>query len=219
MKNCRKVTVYFDGLCEPRNPRGVAAYGYVIYVDGVRFSSGRGLAAEPWSEMASNNVAEYTALIQALKWLLENGYMEVVVRGDSQLVIRQMTGRYAVRASRIIPLYERAVELASKFRSVRFEWVPRDENWEADYESELAYADYWRKCKIGEAEEIEPGEVAQIAPLKFRVRGYIVDLEAYTCQCPDYRRVNRKPRLRVKLPCKHIIAAEKIGRKPSPRLQ
>lgn len=58
MAEAKRVTVYYDGACEPRNPRGVATYGFVIYKDGVKIGEGKGLAAEPWSEGASNNVAE-----------------------------------------------------------------------------------------------------------------------------------------------------------------
>jgi ribonuclease HI len=206
-----KVTVYYDGACEPRNPGGVAAYGFVVYAGGRKIGEGRGLAmAKPWSSEASNNVAEYSAMINAFKWLIENGYggADVVVKGDSQLSIRQMQGVYAVRAPRIIPLHQEAKRLAAAFRSVRFQWIPREENREADMLSELALRDYWREYKAEEAREIRPEEVKPLSGSRFRVRGYTVDLEEYTCECPDYRRANSNPRLRVKLPCKHIIAAE-----------
>lgn len=87
MKGGRKVTVYFDGLCEPRNHRGGRSLRIRDICGWSESCIGEGLAAEPWSEMASNNVAEYRALIQALKWLLENGYAdaEVVVRATASL--------------------------------------------------------------------------------------------------------------------------------------
>jgi len=206
-----KVVIYYDGACEPRNPGGVATYGFVIYVDGKKAGEGRGLAAEPWSIHASNNVAEYAGMIAALKWLLQNGYegAEVLVRGDSQLSIRQMQGRYAVRAPRIASLYEEAVRLSKKFGKIRFEWVPREGNGEADMLSELALRDYWRAYKSEKASEIAPQEIVRISDKKFMVRGYSVDLRAYTCECPDYARANRNRRLRIRLPCKHLIAAER----------
>ena len=210
-----EVTVYYDGACEPRNPGGVATYGFVVYVGGRKVGEGRGLAmARPWSGEASNNVAEYSAMINAFRWLIENGYggADVVVKGDSQLSIRQMQGVYSVRAPRIIPLYREAKRLAAAFRSVRFQWVPREENEEADMLSELALRDYWREYKAEKAREIKPWEVKPLSRSKFRVRGYTVDLEEYTCECPDYARANRNPRLRVKLPCKHILAAEAARR-------
>jgi len=138
------IVVYFDGACEPWNPRGIATYGYVIYRDGKIHHKGKGLACEPFSPKASNNVAEYTAMIEALKFLVENRMTseKVVVRGDSQLTIRQMLGVYSVRASRIIPLYKRAASLVKHFRDIRFEWVPREKNEEADELSHEAYVEY-----------------------------------------------------------------------------
>jgi len=211
-RQIQKVTVYYDGACEPRNPRGVATYGFVIYLDRKKIGEGKGLAAEPWSNQASNNVGEYTAMIKALEWLLSHGYAdaEVLVRGDSQLSIRQMQGLYAVKAPRIIPLYRKARRLVSKFRRVVFEWIPREQNSEADLLSELAFKEYWVRYKSGKAAEIRPEEIKHVSGSLFIVRGYKVDVEAYTCECPDYRRMNRNPRFQIKLPCKHILAAQKM---------
>jgi len=214
-REIKELVTYYDGACEPKNPGGIATYGFVVYKNGDKIGEGRGLAAEPWSEGATNNVAEYTAMIQALKWLLEHGYADakVLVRGDSQLSIRQMQGLYEVRALRIIPLYKKAVELAKKFKKVRFEWVPREENEEADLLSELALRDYWIIYKSEKAKEINPNEITYIGNSKFKVKGYMVNLEAYTCECPDYKYSNLNPKFRVKLPCKHIIAAEDFLKK------
>jgi ribonuclease HI len=67
---------------------------------------------------------------------------EVTIRSDSQLLIYQLSGLYAVRAERIKPLYERAISLAQKFRRIGFEWVSREESSEADELSRRAYRDY-----------------------------------------------------------------------------
>jgi len=211
-----KLSVYYDGLCEPRNPKGVATYGFVVYRDGAKIGEGRGLAAEPWSESASNNVGEYRGLIAAFEWLLEHDYegAEVLIRGDSQLSIRQMQGWYSVNAPRILPLHRRARELASKFSKVAFEWVPREQNEEADLLSELALKEYWTEYKSKKAAEIRPEEIEHVSGSIFNVRGYRVDAEAGTCECPDYTWTNRNQRLQVRLPCKHIIAARQHARQP-----
>ncbi|MEM4143951.1 MAG: ribonuclease HI [Candidatus Bathyarchaeia archaeon] len=136
------IVAYFDGSCEPVNPGGIATYGFVIYFDDVKIGEGRGLATEPWSENATNNIAEYRALIEALKWLIKHGLKgEVTVRGDSKLCIMQMRGKYAVKAARIIPLYNEAKALSKFFKKVKFEWVPREQNKEADLQSEQALQD------------------------------------------------------------------------------
>jgi ribonuclease HI len=211
-----KVVVYYDGGCEPVNPKGVAVFGFVIYVDGEKKGEGKGLAAEPWSNNASNNVGEYTAMIKAFEWLLKNGYApdELTVKGDSQLSIRQMTGEYQVEAPRLIGLHQRAEELSSKFKKVEFQWIPREENGEADMLSELALKEYWIRYKTEKALEIKSQEIKKLSEGRFDVRGFLVDLEAYTCTCPDYLKTNRNPRLRIKLPCKHIIAVQRIENTP-----
>jgi ribonuclease HI len=108
-----------------------------------------GLAAEPFTDKATNNVAEYTGIIKALEWLLEqrrrqpmNNYAateSITIKGDSQLVIYQIKGKYKVKAIKIIPLYQKVMTLISKFNDVRVEWVPREKNSEADKLTNYAY--------------------------------------------------------------------------------
>lgn len=136
------IVVFVDGLCEPRNPGGVAAYGFVIYRDGKKVKEGRGVAAE--GEAASNNLAEYAALAAALEFLLNAGLAEeaVEVRSDSLLLVNQMTGKWRVCGGLYVPMYRRAAELASRFQRISFVWVPREENIEADSLSRAAYEEY-----------------------------------------------------------------------------
>ena len=138
------IEVYFDGACEPFNPKGISTYGYVIKKDGNIIHSDYGLACNPLSEESSNNVAEYTAMIKAMKYLLQN-HMEkedIVIYGDSQLTIRQMLGIYSVNAWRILPLYKKAKELENRFSKISYKWIPREENNDADTLSHIAYDDY-----------------------------------------------------------------------------
>jgi ribonuclease HI len=121
----------FDGSCNP-NPGGVCSYGFVIWRDATRLHEGHGPAA-PRGPGATNNVAEYTGCIKALEWVLANGIDEpFVLRGDSELVLKQLKGEYKVKSPLLAPLYWRARELCGKVRSLRFEWVPREQNAEAD---------------------------------------------------------------------------------------
>ena len=144
------IEVYFDGLCEPRNPGGIATYGFVVYdnrspSDRVKIHEGYGVVgAGCLGDDVTNNIAEYTALIRGLEWLVQNSLTGklVEVKGDSQLTIRQLNGIYAVRSPRIIPLYNRVVELVEKFKQIRFFWVPREYNEEADSLSRRAYQEF-----------------------------------------------------------------------------
>lgn len=141
--------LYFDGLCLPRNPGGVACYGFIIYEDRRKPVQGYGLAAKPWSDEATNNVAEYTGLMKGLEWVVESRPGgDLVVRGDSRLVIMQMKGEFKVRSKRLLPLYRRCKELEAKLGKVTYEWVPREENREADRLSERAYREFMERGQL-----------------------------------------------------------------------
>jgi ribonuclease HI len=81
---------------------------------------------------ATNNVAEYTAVIRGLERAHELGASEVLLRSDSQLLINQLTGRYRVKTPHLQPLHRRVRELAAGFDSIEFEHVRRERNAEAD---------------------------------------------------------------------------------------
>lgn len=80
----------------------------------------------------TNNVAEYTAVIEGLAFAKELGARSVTLRSDSLLLINQLTGRYRVKAPHLQPLHRRARSIAAGFERIAFEHVPREENVEAD---------------------------------------------------------------------------------------
>ncbi|WP_042939168.1 bifunctional RNase H/acid phosphatase [Rhodococcus sp. AW25M09] len=110
------------------NP-GPAGYGAVV------FSADRSeVLAERRAALgiATNNVAEYNGLIAALTAAADVGAREVDVRMDSKLVVEQMSGRWKVKHPDMIPLQRKAAELARRFDSVTYEWIPRAKNSHAD---------------------------------------------------------------------------------------
>jgi len=76
----------------------------------------------------TNNIAEWCALIEGLKLALSHGCRELEVRGDSQLVIRQISGQYRVKSENLIPLFNEARKLCENFEKLSFKWVEREEN-------------------------------------------------------------------------------------------
>jgi ribonuclease HI len=138
------LTIHFDGLCLPKNPGGVATYGFVAKRGSKTVHEEGGLAAPPYSPEATNNVAEYTGVLKALEWAVQSGLSgeTTLVRGDSELVIKQLKGEYKVKSPSIVNLYKRVRELAGKFPSIEFEWVPREKNKEADALTNQAYAEF-----------------------------------------------------------------------------
>ena len=135
------IEVYFDGLCQPINPGGISCYAFLVKSDGRIIHSDYGVAAKPFSEDSTNNVAEYTALVKALQWLLANNFSSnrVEIKSDSQLVVNQLTGDYKVKARRILPLYKHVLFLKAQFQNIQIKWIPRDKNREADRLTSKAY--------------------------------------------------------------------------------
>lgn len=117
--------VYFDGAS--RGNPGPAAIGWVIVTD-------QGIVAEAGEQIgkATNNEAEYAAIEQALETARDLGFDEVDVRGDAELVIRQLTGEYDVNAPHLRERRVRVRELLETFENWSLEHVPRSVNDRAD---------------------------------------------------------------------------------------
>jgi len=81
---------------------------------------------------ATNNVAEYEALLHGLRYALDRGAREVRVFSDSELLVRQLAGRYRVKNAGLLPLFREAQSLLARFESARVSHVPREQNREAD---------------------------------------------------------------------------------------
>ncbi|HEV8563695.1 MAG TPA: ribonuclease HI family protein [Actinomycetota bacterium] len=80
----------------------------------------------------TNNVAEYTAALRGLRRAAERGARDVVLRSDSNLLVRQLEGSYRVKADHLKPLHAAVLAEARRFERIRFEHVPRERNTEAD---------------------------------------------------------------------------------------
>jgi ribonuclease HI len=90
----------------------------------------------------TNNVAEYTAVIEGLSLAQELGARTVTLRSDSLLLINQLTGRYRVKSEHLQPLHRRARSLGAGFERITFEHVPREQNTAADALANLG-VDRW----------------------------------------------------------------------------
>jgi ribonuclease HI len=128
----RLIRVYSDGAA--RGNPGPAGAGAVLTdsAGNVIARLGRYLGKQ------TNNVAEYEGLLLGLKHARELGYREVEVRADSQLLIRQLKGEYAVRHAGLKPLHAEALRLLRNFDRFDLEHVPREENALADEMSNRA---------------------------------------------------------------------------------
>lgn len=135
----RSITIYFDGSVEPTNPGGVIGYGWWGVTDEGHETENFGVAFKGGAS-ATNNVAEYIALINSIIWCVDNWKSEdigkVLFRGDSQLVINQMSGEWRARHANLKPVVAIANMLIDRLRQhyivVEFEWIPRKQNKRAD---------------------------------------------------------------------------------------
>ena len=120
--------LYFDG-CSKGNP-GRAGAGAVIYKNGIELYN----EAKLVGEKETNNVAEYTALVMGLTAALNHSAQikELHVKGDSDLVIKQMKGLYKVKSPNMLGLFAQAKTLATMFTTISFTHVYRQFNKRAD---------------------------------------------------------------------------------------
>jgi len=121
-----KATLSTDGGA--RGNPGPAAYGYVLEADDGTVLDARGEAIG----VATNNVAEYSALIAGLEKALELGVDELEVVSDSELMVKQMRGEYRVKNQALMELSIRATRLVRQLGQVSFRAVRREHNELAD---------------------------------------------------------------------------------------
>lgn len=118
--------MYFDG-CSKGNP-GLSGAGAVIYKNGEEIWANSYFV----SDSATNNVAEYFGLIRGLKRAIKMNIHSLKIKGDSQLIIKQMTGQYQVKSESMIELYEIAKKMEEEFENISYEHVYRKYNKRAD---------------------------------------------------------------------------------------
>lgn len=117
--------LFFDGAC--RGNPGPMAIGAILLENSKKVGE-----ISKKIGIGTNNIAEWNALIEGLRLALSCGCKELEVRGDSQLVIRQISGKYRVKSDNLIPLYNEAKKLCMNFNKLNFIWVQREENLYTD---------------------------------------------------------------------------------------
>ena len=128
-----RVIIHADGAS--RGNPGLAAIGATLKDEG-----GQVLAAiSQRIGRATNNQAEYQALIAALEKAISLGASEVDIYLDSELVVRQLTGRYRVKSVVLKPLYRQVKGLQGQLVGFTITHIPRQQNAEADNLANLAF--------------------------------------------------------------------------------
>ena len=122
----RPIRVFVDGGARGNpGPAGLGVYATTAKGDAL---------AELYAflGMATNNVAEYAALVVALEWATVSGHRRVHLFSDSQLLVRQFNGQYKVRNEGLRPLFRRSRALGRRLDLLEVSHVPRTENKDAD---------------------------------------------------------------------------------------
>jgi len=121
-----KVVIHTDGAA--RGNPGPAAIGVTIKDE-------NGTQVTNISQRigsTTNNQAEYRAVIAALEKAVDIGARQVTVKSDSELVVKQIQGRYRVKNIALRPLYQKVVRLIGSFEDFSITAIPRTQNTEAD---------------------------------------------------------------------------------------
>lgn len=126
MPRSRKYLLYIDGGA--RGNPGPAGIGIVI------LGAGNKKVKEVFKYIgeATNNIAEYSALVCALEEAKALGAENIVVHMDSELVAKQLTGEYRVKNAEIKVLFEKAVDILKGFGSFEIKHIDRSRNKDAD---------------------------------------------------------------------------------------
>ncbi len=123
-----KIVIYTDGAS--RGNPGYSSYGFVIYD-----LSGKQIYKEgKFVGHATNNIAEYSAVIEALTLVGEKlgCNVEIEVRADSNLVVQQLSGKFKIKSAHIKELVNKIKGLEAQFTKITYTHIPRLENKEAD---------------------------------------------------------------------------------------
>ena len=123
--SAKEIVLYFDGASKG-NP-GPAGIGAVLFEN----SKGQ-REIKKFIGTATNNQAEYTALLTALQAAHDLGAERVQVFSDSELVINQLKGIYQIKDEKLKILYHQAVKLSGAFKEITYQHVPREKNKIAD---------------------------------------------------------------------------------------
>ena len=118
--------IQFDGAAIP-NP-GEMGIGVVLIEDKDIITE----IAKKLPDKGTNNIAEYTALLTGISAASELGWKEVLIEGDSKLVINQVKGAWKINKAHLKRLHAQVVKDLSKFDSYALNWIPREKNSVAD---------------------------------------------------------------------------------------
>jgi ribonuclease HI len=122
------VKIFIDGACQPNPGSGGVGIYIVLNKSEEKYS-------RPLKNIVTNNIAEYEALILALKLILDKDITaeEIQIFSDSKLICMQFNNQWKCKDAKLLPLLRQAIELHSRIKSpLKLSLIPREENSIAD---------------------------------------------------------------------------------------
>ena len=206
---------HFDGACQP-NP-GEIGLGVCIYDE-----NGQEVAAvSAYREFGTNNQAEYLSLILLLKSSIKLGLRELKCLGDSELIIKQVTGTFKA-SQKFQPYLTEIGKLAPRFSSLSFHWVRREENVRADQLSKMGLESknarpfvhinkfssampHKTPLQLNETSHSQPLTLNRVkylgnylVSIQERQNVAVLDVKSMQCSCVDFKK---------KKSCRHVETA------------
>jgi len=132
MNYSQTFTLTFDGASKG-NP-GQCGAGFLIYLGRKTIFEGNKFV----SKNNTNNFAEYSALLIALEKCVDLNIKNIIIRGDSKLVIKQLNREFNINSDNLVPIYDKILDILSEFNSFKLEHICRDKNKRADQLANLA---------------------------------------------------------------------------------
>lgn len=200
MASIEQMVIHVDGAA--RGNPGPAAFAFVFLVDGQAIYEENGYLGQ-----TTNNIAEYTALVKALEKAADFGPKEILVRSDSELMVKQMNGQYKVKNEGLKELHVQARQLAGQFPSVRYTHVFREDNKEADRLCNEAL-DAAAKGRSGNSAAARPAGPIPTTPAKIESVRDPAPATAVKEPTPEYVKIDMRGWLKTGI---HAIGGETTG--------
>ena len=120
----KRARAWIDGAS--RGNPGEAGFGVIVEANGKTHEIAGFLGR------TTNNVAEYAALVAALTFAANQGLDNLTLFSDSQLLVRQLSGAYKVKAPHLVPIFLKVLKLRRSINSCDIQHLPREQNRQAD---------------------------------------------------------------------------------------
>jgi ribonuclease HI len=189
-----KYKAYFDGATRAANPDQMAIGWYIV-------ESGK-IIKEYSEELGygTNNEAEYSSLISLLEYIITENLCDIIIYGDSNLIVNQVRGTWSVKSPNLQKYHEKASKLYNIIDNCNLNWIPRNSNTKADELSKSPFKKEIDKGILERAKKVKLEHIRENIWIAHGSKGllYAIDSKEKVCSCMSWRQ--------KKGMCKHLIA-------------